>query len=131
MGAAMMKTSNRRRSIMATKKTSKTTEQPAQTTKSAKTQKATPKQTKAAKQATTRKMSALNAAAMVLGQAGRSMSCEELINEMASKGLWVSPGGKTPANTLSAALRREIHTKGKDARFTLAERGKFGLNEAK
>ena len=34
-------------------------------------------------------------------------------------------GGKTPANTLSAAIRREIHTKGKDTRFTLAERGKF------
>jgi hypothetical protein len=78
-----------------------------------------------------KKMSALDAAGKVLELAGQAMTCQELIEAMASKGFWNSPGGKTPANTLSAAIRREIHTKGKDARFTLAERGKFGLNGQK
>jgi hypothetical protein len=107
------------------KKTTKTKTDQAKVTKPAKTQEATPKQTKAAKPTATKKLSALNAAWTVLGETGRPMNCEDLINAMASKGLWTSPGGKTPANTLSAAIRREINTKGKEARFKLAEPGKF------
>jgi hypothetical protein len=49
---------------------------------------------------------------------------------MAKKGYWTSPGGKTPAATLYSAILREISTKGKDARFTKTERGKFAIGNA-
>jgi hypothetical protein len=88
--------------------------------------------TKKAKNATTKKakadpgkrMSMLDAAAKVLNQAD-PMTTRQLIEAMAP--FWTSPGGATPWNTLSAALRREIEAKGKDARFILADRGKFRL----
>jgi hypothetical protein len=38
--------------------------------------------------------------------------------------------GKTPAATLYSAILREISTKGKDARFTKIERGKFANSKA-
>jgi hypothetical protein len=41
------------------------------------------------------------------------------------KGLWTSPGGKTPHATLYASILREINTKGKDARFKKVDRGQF------
>lgn len=72
-----------------------------------------------------RKLSCLDAAAKVLGETGQAMTCPELIATMAAKGYWTSPAGKTPAQTLYAAILREIATKGKDARFTKTERGKF------
>lgn len=73
-----------------------------------------------------KKLSALDAAAQVLREAGTAMSTGELIEAMASKGLWTSPGGKTPAATLYAAIGREIATKGDAARFVkTVERGKF------
>jgi hypothetical protein len=65
------------------------------------------------------------AAAKVLVDAGTPMNCQELIGAMAEKKLWISPGGKTPHATLYSAILREIATKGKDARFTKTERGKF------
>ena len=71
------------------------------------------------------KLSALDAAAKVLADAGKAMTCAELIATMAEKGLWTSPGGKTPANTLYAAIMREVNTKGKEARFKKTEPGKF------
>ncbi len=77
-----------------------------------------------------RKLSALDAAAKVLGETGRAMTCPELIAAMAAKGYWTSPGGKTPASTLYAACLREIKTKGQGARFLKAERGKFALRRA-
>jgi hypothetical protein len=72
-----------------------------------------------------KKLSALDAAAKVLAEEGRPMSCKELVGAMAIKGLWSSPGGKTPDATLYSAILREIGTKGADARFTKTERGKF------
>jgi len=36
---------------------------------------------------------------------------------------------KTPANSLHAAMQREIRTKGPASRFVKAERGKFALAE--
>ncbi|MCS6954614.1 MAG: winged helix-turn-helix domain-containing protein [Bryobacteraceae bacterium] len=78
-------------------------------------------------EATPGKLSALAAAARVLREEGRAMTCRELIEAMAAKGYWSSPNGKTPAQTLYAAILREITTKGKDARFTKTERGKFAL----
>jgi hypothetical protein len=53
------------------------------------------------------------------------MSCKEMIEAMAQKGYWTSPGGKTPAATLYAAILREVNAKGDGARFTKTEKGKF------
>ena len=75
----------------------------------------------------TKKLSAIDAAAKVLGDAGQPMNCQELIEVMAKKGLWTSPGGKTPHATLYASILRELKVKGKEARFKKTERGKFAL----
>jgi hypothetical protein len=75
------------------------------------------------------KMSALDAAAQVLADAGEPMNCRALIEAMAAKGLWTSPGGATPHATLYSAELREINTKCKDARFVKTERGKFAVKK--
>jgi hypothetical protein len=80
---------------------------------------------KASGSAPPRKPSALDAAAQVLTETGQPMNCPDLIKAMAEKGYWTSPKGKTPHATLYAAILREIATKGKEARFTKTERGKF------
>ena len=125
----------RRRCIMATKKTTGT----AKTKKSTKAAAAPPvEQTEAApapaktkgkkaKEPKAKKTSALDAAARVLEEAGQPMTCPEMIEAMAAKGYWTSPGGATPAATLYSAILREINAKGKEARFVKTERGKFGL----
>jgi len=69
--------------------------------------------------------SAINAAAQVLASAKSPMNCRDLIAEMAKRRLWVSPGGKTPAATLNAAILREIKTRGAAARFRKVGRGLF------
>lgn len=79
------------------------------------------------KTAANRKMSALDAAARVLAEAGGSMSTAELIAAMAAKKLWQSPNGKTPSATLYAALLREITTKGADSRFQKTAPGRFAI----
>jgi hypothetical protein len=48
-----------------------------------------------------------------------------MIEAMATKGYWTTPGGKTPHATLYASIAREIRDKGKDSRFKKSERGKF------
>jgi hypothetical protein len=48
-----------------------------------------------------------------------------MIAQMEAKGLWKSPGGKTPEATLYAAIIREIAAKGKEARFAKHDRGLF------
>jgi outer membrane biosynthesis protein TonB len=73
-----------------------------------------------------KKLSALDAAAKILAEAGQPMNCQEMIDAMAAKGYWTSPGGKTPAATLYSAILREL-SKGAESRFVKAERGKFGL----
>jgi HB1, ASXL, restriction endonuclease HTH domain len=75
----------------------------------------------------THKLSALDAAAKVLGETGQAMNCAELIAAMAAQGYWSSPKGRTPASTLYSALLREIQTKGANARFLKTQRGKFAL----
>jgi hypothetical protein len=52
------------------------------------------------------------------------MTCQEMIDAMAAKGYWASPGGKTPSATLYSAILREL-TKGAESRFVKTERGKF------
>jgi hypothetical protein len=86
-----------------------------------------PKAAKAKKEPKAKKVSALDAAAKVLGENGQPMNCLELIATMAEKGYWKSPGGQTPAATLYSAILRETKTKGKEARFKKTERGKFAL----
>src|SRR5687768_9582664 len=78
------------------------------------------------KEAKPKKTSALDAAARVLAEKNEPMTCQEMIEAMAAKGYWKSPGGLTPAATLYAAILREVKTKGAEARFQKTERGKFG-----
>ena len=82
--------------------------------------------TKAAKSASS-KSSALDAAARVLRESGQPMSCPELIEQMAAKGYWTSPKGKTPASTLYAAIAREVKLKGAASRFIKTGPGRFAF----
>ena len=92
------------------------TEQPAKPTR----------QRKAPAEPKEKKLSCLDAAAKVLGEAGTPMTCQEMIETMAKKGYWSSPGGQTPSATLYSAILREVAKKGMEARFVKTERGKFG-----
>jgi hypothetical protein len=119
--------------IAATDKTPKrgTAGKRSQTPKTAKASKpaaaaaTTPAQAAAAKPKKTKKLSALDAAAKILAETGQAMTCPALIEAMAAKGYWTSPGGKTPAATLYSAILRELKTKGANARFKKTDRGQF------
>ncbi|OAI52079.1 hypothetical protein AYO47_06575 [Planctomyces sp. SCGC AG-212-M04] len=78
-----------------------------------------------------RGMSALDAAAKVLGESSQPMASKEMIEAMAAKKYWTSPGGKTPHATLYAAILREINVKGSESRFTKTDRGHFTLKGKK
>jgi len=84
-----------------------------------------PKQLKAAKVKPPKKVSALDAAAMVLAESTTPMRAIDMIAAMTARGLWSSPGGKTPEATLYAAIIREIAAKGETARFKKHDRGLF------
>ncbi len=75
-----------------------------------------------------KRLSALDAAAKVLAETKEPMSCKQMMDAMTAKGYW-SPfqGGKTPANTLHAAIGTEIKKKGETSRFEKVGRGQFGL----
>jgi hypothetical protein len=83
------------------------------------------KKAKAPKEPQAKKPSALDAAFRVLQEASQPLTCPEMIEAMAAKGYWTSPGGKTPAATLYSAILREINIKGDASRFVKTERGKF------
>jgi len=68
--------------------------------------------------------SVLDVAARLLGEAGEPLSCQTMINMMIERKLRKT-SGKTPANTLSAAIRREINATGSASRFRKVERGLF------
>ena len=91
-------------------------------TKGARAKKAKPKGGKS------KKLSALDAATQVLAASKEPMNAKEMIDAMGAKGLWKSPGGKTPHATLYSAILREIGTKGKEARFKKTDRGHFAAN---
>lgn len=97
--------------MMATKKTTKKA--------------ANKKQAKAAPVA--EKLSQIAAAERVLAESGQPMTCKAMVEAMAAKGLWSSPGGKTPEATLYSSLLRQIRAKGKEARFKKVARGQFDL----
>jgi hypothetical protein len=95
------------------------------TAKAAKAKKGKAKTTANKAEAKTKKVSAIDAAAQVLSASKEPMNAKEMIEAMAAKHLWTSPGGKTPHATLFSAIIREIAAKGKEARFVKTERGKF------
>ncbi len=73
------------------------------------------------------KLSCLDAAAKVLSESKEPLTTKQMIEAMANKKYWTSPGGQTPSATLYSAILREIQTKGKEARFKKADRGLFSL----
>jgi hypothetical protein len=84
-----------------------------------------PKQPKEKKAPKPKRVSALDAAAIVIAKADKPMRAVDMVAQMEAKGLWKSPGGKTPEATLYAAIIREIAAKGKEARFAKHDRGLF------
>lgn len=70
-------------------------------------------------------MSALDAAALVLGEAATPMTVGQVLDDITRRGLWSSPAGKTPSATIYAGIFREIERKGDGARFARAGRGLF------
>ncbi len=92
--------------------------------KAPKTPKA-PKPAKEKKPTPPKRVSALDAAAQVLADSEVPMRAKEMIAKMEAKGLWKSPGGKTPEATLYAAIIREIAAKGDKARFKKHDKGVF------
>jgi hypothetical protein len=81
------------------------------------------KKGKAKREPKPKKVSALDAAARVLAEEGKPMTTKEMIDAMAAKGYWTSPGGQTPQATLYSAILREL--KSAEPRFKKTERGKF------
>ena len=76
----------------------------------------------------TKPLSLIKAAVCVLEACERPLNCKEIVTKAMDAKIWTPRnGGLTPANTLSAAIRREIKTKGDASRFTQVERGKFSL----
>ncbi len=110
---------------MATKQTTK--KPVAKASKAKRTKSAPAKKAKAASDKP-KKLSALDAAAQVLAASKEPMNAKQMIDAMAAKGLWTSPGGKTPHATLYSAILREVGTKGKEARFKKTDRGHFAAN---
>ena len=75
------------------------------------------------------KLSQLDAAVKVLTESGQPMTTKAMIEAMATKGHWTSPGGATPHATLYSAILRELQKKGAEARFTKVDRGQFTLKQ--
>jgi len=100
-----------------------TTDAPA-TEKKAKGRKA---KAKPATESGDQKLSAIDAAAKVLTESTEPLNAKQMIEAMAAKGYWTSPGGKTPHATLYSAILREITAKGNEARFKKTERGHFAI----
>ena len=71
------------------------------TTKKAPAKKAA---TKPAANVPAKKLSQIEAAIQVLAKAGEPMTTKQMVEAMAAKKLWSSPGGKTPAATLYASI---------------------------
>jgi hypothetical protein len=77
----------------------------------------------------TKKLSQIEAALAVLKKAEEPLTCKQLVEAMAERKLWASPGGKTPDATLYASITREIATKGNEARFVKAAPGRFAARK--
>jgi hypothetical protein len=87
------------------------------------------KAAKEPKPAGPKRASALDAAALVLSASPTPMRAKDMIAAMEAKGLWKSPGGKTPEATLYSAIVRDIQAKKKQSRFTKVDRGFFAATK--
>jgi hypothetical protein len=87
------------------------------------------KESKAKKPKAEGKLSALDAAAKVLSESREPLTTGEMIEAMAAKGYWTSPGGKTPERTLNSAILRELNLKRNESRFVKTERGRFAAKK--
>ncbi len=87
--------------------------------------KAAQKKAQATTEPPAKKLSAIDAAAKLLAETKEPLNCKAMIEGIAAKGYWTSPGGKTPHATLYSAIIREIAEKGEESRFTKTERGLF------
>jgi hypothetical protein len=74
--------------------------------------------------APTKRLSGLDAAALVLRDAGEPLNAQDLLARILERGLWTT-AGKTPAATLYAAMLREVQAKGSASRFQKVDRGRF------
>ena len=108
---------------MATKRTPRT----AKKTNAKQTPKAATKSPKRKPAAKTEKLSQMAAALKVLQQAKEPLTCKQMVEQMTKKGLWQSPGGKTPDQTLYASILRDIQKHGDDSQFRKVDRGLFTL----
>lgn len=71
----------------------------------------------------------LDATAQVLAEANKPMNCRQIIETAIKNNYWQPKNaGKTPQNTLHAAISREIKSKGPGSRFEKAGRGQFTLS---
>lgn len=77
-----------------------------------------------------KKLSQLDAAIKVLGEATEPLTAKQMVEAMTTKNLWSSPGGKTPHATLYSAILRELQNKGDASRFVKIDRGHFQLRSA-
>ncbi len=82
------------------------------------------KKEKQAKDDKPKQLGGLDAAAIVLKEAGTAMNTKQMWAAIDARKLWWSEGA-TPFATLYSAIIREIAAKGKDSRFRKAARGKF------
>ena len=92
-----------------------------------KRKKAAPRRTTSSKVKTkdrSKRLSALDAAALVLSEIGQPLQCNDMVELMLEHNYWTTKG-KTPEATLYSAILREIQKKGKDARFKKVGRGMF------
>ena len=108
--------------------TAKKTSTKKSATKTAKGTKPAAKATTKTTDAKPKKLSALDAAAKVLAESKEPLNTREMIEAMAAKKLWTSPGGAMPHATLYSAILREVAAKGKDTRFKKVDRGHFAFN---
>ena len=90
------------------------------------------RKTKAEKEPATEatKLSQLDAAVKVLGEATEPLTTRQMVEDMTAKNLWASPGGKTPHATLYSAILRELQNKGDASWFVKTDRGHFQLRSA-
>lgn len=74
------------------------------------------------------KMSAVDAAARVLGEVKEPLNVKQ-IAEIADRLNYCELPGATPSATISSAIQKEIKDKGGNARFVRTERGKYTFNK--
>ena len=121
-----------RKKTTTTKRNTRPAAKPAASAKAARSPKSKPAEAKPAtvpkadaeaakpaepKEAKVRKLSLLSAAAAVLAESDEPLNCRRMIDLAKERGLWTPGAGKTPEQTLYAAIMREIRDKGDAARF--------------